>query len=52
MVLVPLEFWVADLGDIVADQLVAPVDCAAAAEYLGGYHHSRGVQLRGFRFRH
>src|SRR5262249_24502506 len=52
MVLVPLEFWLADLGDVAADHLTAAVDCSAQAEHLGGNHHSRGVQRRRFRSCH
>ena len=49
MVFVPLEFRLADPGDVAADHPSAPVDCAAEAEYLGRNHHSRGVQCRRFR---
>jgi hypothetical protein len=57
VVLVSLEFWLADNGDIAADHTTLTLDCAAAAKHIGRYHHSRRVQCgclcrRGKRSRH
>ena len=49
MVFVPLEYRLADPGDVAADHPSAPTDCAAETEYLGRNHHSRGVPCRRFR---
>src|SRR5262249_304016 len=52
VVLIPLEFWLADPGDVAANHLTAPVDCAAQAQHLGGDRHSCGVQRNGIHNRH
>src|SRR5262245_58685277 len=44
VVLVSLEFWMANNGDVAADHITLTLDCAAAGKHVGGYHHSRCVQ--------
>jgi hypothetical protein len=50
VVLVSLEFWLADNGDLDADFTALALDRAAAAKHICRYHHSWRVQ-RGWLFR-
>jgi hypothetical protein len=50
VVLVSLEFWLADNGDLAADYATLALDRAAAAKHISRYHHSRRVQ-RGWLYR-
>jgi len=44
MVLVSLELWLADNGDLAADYTSLALDRAAATKHDSGHHYSRTVQ--------